>query len=87
MNKKDKIIVEREYPVLSREEAVPYKPHQGMEWVYQIRAPHFVAAFVWKNGRMWKYAPVIKYMKNWDFSRIYDYCIQKAWILDLVEKE
>jgi len=87
MNEDDKIIVEREYPVLSREEAIPYKSKQGREWVYQITARHFVAAFVWKNDCMWQHAPIIKYMKNWDFSRIKNYCLQKGWNLVLIEKE
>ena len=56
-----------------------------MEWLYQIWAPHFVAAFVWKNNKMTKHAPIIKYMKNWDFERIEQYCIMKAWMLELVE--
>jgi len=45
----------------------------------RITAPHFVAGFDMTTGNI---APIIKYMKNWDYSKILNYCNSKNWYLE-----
>lgn len=47
--------------------------------VYGVTAPHFCAGFVVEGGKIVRIAPIIKYMKDWDLSRILQYTKSKRW--------
>lgn len=51
----------------------------GFVVLIRITAPHFVAGFDMTTGNI---APIIKYMKNWDYSKILNYCNSKNWYLE-----
>lgn len=44
----------------------------------RISAPHFVAGYDMANGQI---APIIKYMKGWNYNKILNYCNKKGWML------
>jgi len=45
----------------------------------RIFVPHFVAGYDMASGRI---APIIKYMKGWDYNKILNYCNAKSWKLE-----
>jgi len=52
----------------------------------RIEAPHFVAGvetrLTFTSGeQVSRAAPIIKYMKGWNVSRVYEYCEKKGWNL------
>jgi hypothetical protein len=48
----------------------------------RITAPHFVAGYDMDAGNI---APIIKYMKNWDYNKILNYCKSKGWYLEYLK--
>jgi hypothetical protein len=45
----------------------------------RITAKHFCAGYDVSNGNI---APIIKYMKGWDFNKILNYCKSKNWCME-----
>ena len=50
-----------------------------MKQLYQIVAPYFVVGVVAKDDRVTRAAPIIKYMMEWSFDDIRNYCAKKGW--------
>jgi len=46
---------------------------------------YFVAGIIIKES-INKCAPIIKYMKNWNFAKIKRYCLKKNWKLEIIQK-
>lgn len=53
----------------------PFPP----ERLYQITAPHFCAGFVVRERHVMKPAPVLKYMKGWELTRVRHYAHSRGW--------
>lgn len=51
----------------------------------QITAPHFVVGItVDKDDKVVGVAPIVKYMMNWPYQKVLDYCKKKDWILEVI---
>lgn len=48
------------------------------EQLWSVSAPHFNAGFVPYTY----YAPIIRYMAGWDFTKVAAYCKKKGWKLE-----
>ena len=48
----------------------------------RITSPHFVAGYDMNNGNI---APIIKYMKGWNYNKILNYCKSKGWYLEYLK--
>jgi len=46
----------------------------------RIEAPHFVAGYDMANNNI---APIIKYMRGWNLTRIETYCARKGWLVSV----
>lgn len=50
----------------------------------RIEAPHFVAGVKFTGaGICHATAPIVKYMKGWDCSKVQDYCSKKGWKIEI----
>jgi hypothetical protein len=53
--------------------------------LFRIVAPHFVAGFETGDRlRVLVVAPIIKYMRGWDLTKVVAYCDSKGWLLERV---
>ena len=48
----------------------------------RITSKYFCAGYDMNNGNI---APIIKYMKDWSFERIKNYCSLKGWKLEWLD--
>lgn len=51
--------------------------------VYQVTAPHFVAAVEIRDGVVFDAAPIIKYMIGWEAGRFFSYVAEQGWRQEL----
>ena len=49
------------------------------ETLIVIDAPHFYAGVVLQDGRVVRFAPIVKYMRGWSRQQVLDYCRRKHW--------
>lgn len=47
--------------------------------VLRIKADHFVAGVEIYNRGPNRCAPILKYMTNWSYQKILNYCKQRKW--------
>lgn len=52
--------------------------------VYRIVAPHLCAGLVVVNGIVTEAAPILKYMRGWQITRVRGYCNHKGWTVEMV---
>ena len=45
-----------------------------MEGMVRIEAPHFCAGVELRDNKVVKVAPILKYMRGWEVSRVTSYC-------------
>jgi len=57
-----------------------------IEILAQIKAPHFSAGVVLRDGVVIEAADIIKYMRRWPRARVRDYCAQKGWTISIVSE-
>ena len=50
-----------------------------MDDLYRIVAPHFVAGIIVRNDRVWRTAPILKWMWGKKFSELHSYFNRKRW--------
>ncbi len=53
----------------------------GATTVWTVRAPHFDAGVIVRNGICINAAPILGYMRGWGIGRIRMYCERKSWLL------
>lgn len=49
----------------------------------RITAAHFVAGVVLQDDVVEKAAPIVKYMLRWNYWRVFSYCEEKRWELEI----
>ena len=49
------------------------------EYLICVAAPHFVAGFIVRGGRVVKASPVLRYMIGWSERRALDYVCDREW--------
>lgn len=47
-----------------------------------VTSPYFTAGLVYKE----RAAPIIKYMIDWDFEQIKEYCAKKGWSVKTIQE-
>ena len=52
---------------------------------FRIVARHYCAGGELKNGKVTSAAPIIRYMINWDIERVFTYCTDKNWDLEVFD--
>ena len=52
----------------------------------RIEAPHFVAGLVLERKRVVDGAPILRYMRNWSYSQVRNYCAKKGWSWEEVDE-
>ena len=55
-----------------------------MNKLIRITSNYFCAGAVIENNKITQIAPIIKYMKDWNYSKILNYCQSKHWTLELL---
>lgn len=55
-----------------------------MTKLIRITSNYFCAGAIIKNNKITRIAPIIKYMKGWNYSKIFEYCQSKHWTLELL---
>ena len=45
----------------------------------RVEAPHFVASVVLENGFVFEAAPIVRYMRGWNQTKVLNYCRIKGW--------
>jgi hypothetical protein len=50
--------------------------------IIRITSPYFCAGVIYGDGKVTKIAPIIKYMRKWNFNSIIEYCWKKKWNLE-----
>ena len=51
----------------------------------QVTGAHFCAGLCFENGKVARYAPILKYMNNWTEFEVRRYCDKKQWECKTVE--
>lgn len=49
-----------------------------------IDSGYFYAAVVLSNNKVVRYAPILKYMNEWQFTRVMAYCSTKKWMCQVL---
>ena len=50
--------------------------------IIQITSGYFCAGLLVDDKTVTKTAPIIKYMRGWEFEKVIDYCWKKRWKLN-----
>jgi hypothetical protein len=50
--------------------------------IFRITADHFCAGVKLEDDEVVLTAPILRYMKGWDESKIRGYCKEKGWQID-----
>lgn len=60
-----------------------------MKELVRIEAPHFVAGIIidFDNDKVLNAAPIVKYMKNWTWSRASQYCDTRNWKWEILDEQ
>jgi hypothetical protein len=52
---------------------------RGSDDTIVIDAPYFYAAVVCAHGRVVRFAPILKYMKDWSDEKVIEYARSRGW--------